>query len=100
MKLKTPLVLMLVLLIPLLFLSCSTVRDWADVVKDYTYSKVMITTDEGATLMVLRWHPETNTWEEEVAALPSGWYVLPPIPELLGLTGPSIPVVAPTTLKE
>lgn len=85
----------LTILAMVLLPSCSAARDWADVVRDYAYSKVLITTDAGAQIMVLKWNPETKEWEEMQTSLPVGWYVLPPIPELLGLTGPT-PIVEPS----
>lgn len=75
------------LLAALVLPSCSTVKDWSDVAKSYAKEKTLVIAEPTAA-KVLQWNAATKTWEPKQATLKQGSYVLPSLPELLGLNPP------------
>ena len=62
---------------------CSTVQDWSKYVEAQVKEKVLITADDSTTTMVKKWNG--SQWEQIEYTIPAGYYILPPLPEILGL---------------
>jgi hypothetical protein len=71
------------LLVLVALAGCSTVQDWSKYVEERVKEKVLITADSSATVNALRWNGDS--WELIEFDVPEGYYILPPLPEILGI---------------
>lgn len=62
---------------------CSTVQDWSKYVEAQVKEKVLITADAELTANVKKW--DGTQWQLIEFTIPPGYYILPPLPELLGI---------------
>ena len=71
------------LLVVLVLAGCTTVQDWSKYVEAQVKEKVLITANGTVTCDVKRWNG--TSWEVVPFTIPEGYYILPPLPELLGI---------------
>ena len=62
---------------------CSTVQDWSSYIQKVVKEKVLITTGGTYTVKVLKW--DGKEWVPLDYTIPDGYYILPPIEEIIGL---------------
>lgn len=64
---------------------CSTVQEWSSYVEQKVKEKVLIVEGGPYEIKVLKYNAKTEQWEEAAFDMPDGYYVLPPLPEILGI---------------
>lgn len=75
--------LLAALLMGLCLCGCSTVKEWSEYAENLVKEKVLITTGDPVTVQALRW--DGKEWVPVEMDIPAGYYILPPLSELLGV---------------
>ena len=73
---------LLCILCVLMFGGCTTVQKWTDYIEGQVKEKVRVTANV-QVIEVYRW--TGDGWTKVVDTVPAGSYILPPLPELIGL---------------